>query len=957
MNLLINSMKKFFLHSVIFILLPVLLIAQQDTETYKKTAMAQMQQGRYGEAIDLLNRYISANPNKEDGYNLRGLCYENRDQLELAVYDFRLARKLAPNNREINENLSRATDKWYKQLYLKIDGHRREIAIDPSKAINYLEIGKCYKHLGQWELAEQWYDESLKREDFSRDECIRYTEILAKNNHIEKGEKILKRFVEMYPEDHRLWSRYGYFTMWLGKRKIAEEAFLKALALRPYFKEAMDGLDIVRGKEYTYTIHDTAYKKREQEKPQEYAIDKYYRILKNKPEDDETRFLLIEELWKVNRLEEAYDQLNFLYPKHSGTSRFDNLYSGFMAYRDSIYLKRVEDIELELEKNPTNKEALKEYGRYMSNLERYDLALEAYFNYFDKVPNETDLDLRFRFAQLAAWERDFTTALEQVNYVLAEKPNNLEYQLFKGQVLVWTSSEPSTAKNLLENVFNSDPKNFQALIALGSVEVQLENFDKATYYANLAAQINPNDPAVTNLEYNIELQRLRVEQEKLYAILEEGRRIAMDGDCEAAISRFEEYLSKTEPNRSIEKEYADVLACAKRFDQALVIYNDLLSVEYNAEIDVQRAKVYFWNNQFDVALVEFKRLHKEYPDDFFINLFLADSYAQTNEPSEARDIYDYLLETTTDTSLTALVHPRLSWLPVTGLNAFFASFPQYMQLYPDFYYFEDNVGFVMNLQTVRLEIGALDFLSLGAGVHRGYYTNYNNAKTNFNMLKWGAYFRLSKNILAGIQFGSKKYRDGISKDIAEGFFYIDDSLYAFRLNYFNTDAVDILYSKSLPGSALMAISYRADGFWIMKSGVKLSANYNRIKISDGNRGEVFEFRVGKEFYVKGLMIGYEYNTLRFGRVSALYYSPKNFESHSLWVDWLASKTSRYSLNLGGKVGLIPDNDFMVSEVYGLLKYQLIEGLFLQARASVSNSFREFVGYNSRSFNISLSWQL
>jgi tetratricopeptide (TPR) repeat protein len=116
------------------------------------------------------------------------------------------------------------------------------------KGINYCEIGKSNKPRGNRSLAEQWNYEFLKREEASADEIIRYSEILAKNGHIEKGEKILKIYVEKYPRDHRLWSRYGYFTLWLGKTKIAIEAFQTALEIRPFFLEAQDGLDQALGK-------------------------------------------------------------------------------------------------------------------------------------------------------------------------------------------------------------------------------------------------------------------------------------------------------------------------------------------------------------------------------------------------------------------------------------------------------------------------------------------------------------------------------------------------------------------------------------------------------------------------------------------------------------------------------------------------------------------------------------
>ena len=118
-------MKKTFL---ILVVLPIaflscnIIFAQTQSEGFRLEAQKQMQFGRYGEAIDLLNRYISAEPQKALGYNLRGMCYEKRKDYENAAYDYRSALKLEPNNKEIQTNLNRATSAWYSLLYNSIEG-------------------------------------------------------------------------------------------------------------------------------------------------------------------------------------------------------------------------------------------------------------------------------------------------------------------------------------------------------------------------------------------------------------------------------------------------------------------------------------------------------------------------------------------------------------------------------------------------------------------------------------------------------------------------------------------------------------------------------------------------------------------------------------------------------------------------------------------------------------------
>ena len=140
------------------------LISQSKNDVLKTQSEEHMSAGKFGEAINLLNRFISANPQDAQGYNLRGLCYENRKDYEKSVYDFRSAVKLDQKNKTYNENLERVVKSWETLLYNKIVGFKREIKITPDKPENYLEVGKCFKNLGNWLEAEKWYDEYIKRE-------------------------------------------------------------------------------------------------------------------------------------------------------------------------------------------------------------------------------------------------------------------------------------------------------------------------------------------------------------------------------------------------------------------------------------------------------------------------------------------------------------------------------------------------------------------------------------------------------------------------------------------------------------------------------------------------------------------------------------------------------------------------------------------------------------------------
>ena len=477
-----------------------------QTDDFKNEAKKEMIIGRYGEVIALLNHYISARPQEADGNNLRGLCNEKHGQYELAVYDLRSAPKLQSDNSDINQNLSRSTDALYKRLYNKIEGHKGEIALNPKHPVNYLEIGRSYKNIGQWLSAEDWYDKYLSMEAASPDEIIRYTEILAQNNHIQKGEPILKRYTERFPTDQRLLSRYGYCEMWLGKNKNAIVAFGKALALKPYLKEAMNGLDQAERKDYIYTFNDISYRYGKVlygKKQREFAIDKYYKILKNNPGDNGTRFLLLDELLKYKRIEEANNQLLILQknPDSTNKDRYKNKYDLVSHERDSLYKDLVKTYTEKFNKNNGDKESVLILSDDYAHLQDFDSSIDVLKKYLSTVNEGDALDVRFILEKLAArsfkWDEAYNQSAILLKYVL----DNKDYRLFNDRLVGWNviNSKPEEINRAiydLEKILKDDPINLSGLLTMVYLNAGKSNFTEADHYLSLAQKISPDNMEV-----------------------------------------------------------------------------------------------------------------------------------------------------------------------------------------------------------------------------------------------------------------------------------------------------------------------------------------------------------------------------------------------------------------------------------------------------------------------------
>jgi len=934
-----------------------ILFAQSPDEILRIEAQHYMENGQYGEAIDLLNRYISAYPQNSVGYNLRGLCYEKRAQFELSVYDFRSAIKLDSKNADYRENLKRNSEVWNIQIRNNITGYHREIALNPDRAVNYLEIGKCYKNLGDWAEAEKWYDEYLKREEASADEIIRYSEILAKNNHLSKGEPVLKKYTEKYPDDHRLWSRYGYFTMWLGKKNNSVKAFETALELRPYFKEALDGYDLARGKGYVYTVNDTSsrfnYGLSVTQKYTGYPIDRYYNKLKSNPGDDETRILLINELMKKNRYEEAYDQIVILETSHTGNQEFQTLKDEVVSRREEYYSDKISDLKIKVDENHSDRKSILELAKYYSYNKQYEEAVKLLGMYL--VYNPKDNEVRYQYALINSWNKNFEAAKSEINKLLSASPQNIDYNLLNGQLSAWMNSDLENGEKSLQFVLSREPDNIQALTALAQLYFQKNMLADSEYYLSKIRNFEPGNPDIVEIQNSIDNQKTLNEEAALYEILESAREEVSKKNCREAVSYFEKYLADEKANKIVRKELADAYLCMEDYYNALKIYDELITEDpSNYDLLKQRAKIYLWSGNSKTALIEFQKLSQAKPDDDETKLLLADTYFAEKEYGPARDIYEDLLSASPDSEI---LQTRMKWLGPEGSTGFFAGeFPTYMMLTPEVYYFTDNFDFLYSTYGLRYEFGVNKFLSLGISGYGGRLGS-DSLTENISMLKGSGYIRFNKFLSASITLGSTMFNNYPNSFLAEVRLIAEDrKKYSFSANYYSMDAAQILYSPFLVPVRLRTNMILLQGYYIAKNDWKFSGEYSFLDISDDNNGNRLQLRLGKIFE-KSFAIGYEYYYYDVKNETTLYWSPTNYETHSIWADWYIADSDLINASIGGKVGYIPSDNFILREFYGIATYRITNQFALQGKVTFSTNVQSGRGYSSTSFTIAAFWTL
>jgi eukaryotic-like serine/threonine-protein kinase len=117
-----------------------------------------------------------------------------------------------------------------------IPAFKTAIALDPSFAIAYAQLGSCYSNLQEEELASEFFSKAFElREHATEPERLyisgRYFDVVTAE--MEKGAGIYKLWTEIYPNDWRGHNAMSNDANMLGRYALAAVAADRAIALEP----------------------------------------------------------------------------------------------------------------------------------------------------------------------------------------------------------------------------------------------------------------------------------------------------------------------------------------------------------------------------------------------------------------------------------------------------------------------------------------------------------------------------------------------------------------------------------------------------------------------------------------------------------------------------------------------------------------------------------------------------
>jgi hypothetical protein len=349
-------------------------------------------------------------------------------------------------------------------------------------------------------------------------------------------------------------------------------------------------------------------------------------------------------------------------------------------------------------------------------------------------------------------------------------------------------------------------------------------------------------------------------------------------------------------------------------------------------------------------LEEFIKLNRINPDDAEVKLLLGDAYSGVGDFDKAKEVYEELLAISPS---SPMLQQRLSWIEGPSYQD---GFPVYTMITPDFNYFTDNFGFLYSTYGLRLDLGITNYLTIGASAYGGFLGS-DSLTNNISIYKGSIIGRFSQTVYASASLGSTIFPNGENQLLAEVTLKAEQpKLYSFSANFYSMDAAQLLYSSNLVNTRLRSNYFLLMGDYIIKSGWKFAGSYAFITVSDDNRANRLQLRFGKIFD-KVVGVGYEYYYFDVKNETELYWSPENFETHCIWADWEIVNDATVTANIGGRLGYIPSDEFILREFYGITSVKLADSFTIQGRLTFSTTAQSGKGYTSTSFGLSAFWSL
>jgi len=328
--------------------------------------------GEINQALEAVQDLFKEYPNEPVLFNIRGACFANLGQLDIAVKNYKEAISIKPDYAKAHFNLAGSLYDL-GQLKAAVESYKETLEIEPGYAEAYNNLGNVFQELKQANSAVQSYKKALEiKPDYV---AAQYSlgNTFMELGQLDEAVKSYKAAIKLKPDFVEAINNLGITFFKLHQLDDAMKSYEKALILDPDFADSHNNIGIVFSELGQL----------------DQAVKSYKAALKLKPEFAESHYNLGAAFQDLEHLDEAvlsYKAAILLQPDYA-----DAHYNLGILYHDIGQLEMaIKSLGVAISIKPENAEAHKYLGNTLQTNGQVDEAIKCYEKALSINPEHAD---------------------------------------------------------------------------------------------------------------------------------------------------------------------------------------------------------------------------------------------------------------------------------------------------------------------------------------------------------------------------------------------------------------------------------------------------------------------------------------------------------------------------------------------------------------------------------------
>ncbi len=458
-------------------------------------------------------------PNLFSAMNNHGLILVNLEEYEKALETFNQALTIEPDSPIILFNLSITWDRM-GELQKSYEYINQAIGFDSTVALFHMQKGNLLLKTDNYEQAIQAFTRALQLNSNLAMAFNNLGNAFLKTNRVDESIAAFKKSMDLYHENiekgvsapvnskkadmgnlikwcsdpHQVYNEMAYLYINLGKsclfvnqREEAKKYFLNAIHLAPHLAEPYENLGLIYGTENQKALANNAFARSRMNQGNDYAAM--------------DSLLIAEELYN--------EALRFQPDFPEALARLGLVHLQTNRTKNATFL-----LQKALRLAPQDQYVLMLYGDYQANLNLWPEAVDYYEKALQKAPDSRDVlqrlvnasailndkhkaklyrakihDLNGKALEFAGL---FDPALEEYQNAAKIDSSNTEYLNHIG--FIFTKKHLNQkADQVFRKVLSYNPQDPLALLGMGTIYGDMQQYETAIDYLNRSVQVDPNN--------------------------------------------------------------------------------------------------------------------------------------------------------------------------------------------------------------------------------------------------------------------------------------------------------------------------------------------------------------------------------------------------------------------------------------------------------------------------------